>query len=72
MRHILLTLAAATLGGLTLSACTGSEHEHAGEGIEISNARINPLRILSSLNGSLVPSRLIMRGITNSAVSKVV
>lgn len=42
MRHILLTLAAATLGGLTLSACTGSEHEHAGEGIEISNARINP------------------------------
>lgn len=42
MRHILLTLAAATLGGLTLSACTGGAHNHGGEGIEISNARINP------------------------------
>ena len=36
MRRILLTLAA-----LALAAC-GSEHTHSGEGIEISNARINP------------------------------
>ena len=36
MRRIFLTLAA-----LTLVAC-GGEHTHPGEGIEISNARINP------------------------------
>ncbi len=36
MRRILLTLAA-----FALAAC-GGEHTHTGEGIEISNARINP------------------------------
>src|SRR5690554_8068226 len=37
-----------------------------------SNARNKPFLNLSSLNGSRVPSDLITRGITNSAVSNVV
>ena len=39
MRHILLSLSVFALG---VTACTGGDHSHAGEGIEISNARINP------------------------------
>ena len=43
MRRICLTLAALTLvsGGL-ISCGGGHDHSHDGEGIEISNARINP------------------------------
>lgn len=37
MRHIFLTVAA-----LALIGCGGDQHTHDGEGIEISNARINP------------------------------
>lgn len=37
MRRIFLLAAAAAL-----TACGGDDHTHAGEGIEISNARINP------------------------------
>jgi len=37
MRNLFLTLAA-----LTLVACGSHSHTHSGEGIEISNARINP------------------------------
>jgi len=37
MRHIFLLAAAASL-----ASCDAGHHTHAGEGIEISNARINP------------------------------
>jgi len=37
MRHIFLFAAA-----IALTACGGHSHDHAGEGIEISNAVINP------------------------------
>ncbi len=42
MRHFLITTAIFALAAPLLSGCGGDEHTHSGEGIEISNARINP------------------------------